>query len=276
MKTWTKYALYGGGALGGLLGSIWLWRRFVSAPEASQLADATDTPRAMARAEVQVRKAKSREALADYRKAEGLEGFWKGPSNNAEAYFYAAFWLAVTARTTGIWTLTSKAATALSKGKAAYAIPGSSKLSGNVRAILADAADAIRTAAPNRRQASAVLAALKQQGTTVSARASESATQSPEALVTAAGQSVQDAGATVGFLAAYLRGLFTGETPSGMPAWKWALLRYGTWIGVGVGGVVLARAYLGGHVARATQAVGHLTAGVQQARAALTTSKGAA
>jgi hypothetical protein len=150
-----------GGVLALVFGGVYLYRR----RQAKQLAGAdlgtaqTTMNTAVKR---QVEAAKGHMPLSDFRQAESSSLFYGAPSDDSGAYYRAAFWLAVAARCSQVWSLADLADAHMQKGIAAQrAVFGVS--TANRSSILLAAGQAITAAAPTNPGARAAAAALGSQ-----------------------------------------------------------------------------------------------------------------
>lgn len=240
-----KLVLYGGSTA--LLIAYLLGRRHgrsaLGSSGISQVDYTLEMPRLGRKAAKQIALAQEGKWLADYRKAEDLSSFWSAPAYNTQAYYAAAYWMAVAARLLHSRTLAAQAAVLAAKGSAVYAIPGSSLLTGSVGAIMKSAAATIRGAGSSR-QVDAILAAIGQQSTSTSIATARQAAQDRGWAAEGAkktGEDLVQVGSTFTTLVGNPVRAFLDLDVNGAPAP--ATLKWGTRIGVGVVAALLARWY---------------------------------
>lgn len=188
MPSRTKLAILGGAATGVLLLGVWIGRRSakrgdLSGTGVAGVDYAIEMPQLAAKTLRQVRRAKEKEWLSDFRSASDLGSFSTTPVYEVQAYYTAAWWMAVAARVLQDLDLAEDAGKLAAKGTAVFALPGSSLLKGDTPDILKEGAAAIRAAASGSpttvaRQARGIATRLKtmaSSGSQKTARESEGA-----------------------------------------------------------------------------------------------------
>lgn len=162
-----------GGVLAATLAGLYLYRRYQQ--KQKQLGDLGGSTNKYGYAITEMNKLVKRQVeaatshlpLSDFRQAEGSNKFYGTPGDEAGAYFRAAFWLAVAARCSQVWSLRDPADAQMRKGIAAqkrtFGMGGSARES-VISSIMLSAGQAILAAAPKNPGAKAAAAALGSMG----------------------------------------------------------------------------------------------------------------
>lgn len=243
-----KKYLYKGGALLAAAAGIYLLgrrsgRKALAGPEAS-VSYTLKMPRLGSAVARQVARAVGGSRLSDYRKAEDIALFWGAPAYKVEAYYKAAYWLAVASRLTGSASLAATAGSFAARGSALFAVPGSSFLTGSASEIMQDALSKLRPYAKVK-QVSALMAALGSSGSEAAVSAEQSRVADREVLKNTATRSASDVSDLIEGPLPLLRDGLGLRRPDGTnpPWWR-------TW---GVRGAAIAAALIGARIVFAPQ-----------------------
>jgi hypothetical protein len=242
MKWWIR-----GSIAAGLAALAW-WK-LRKKPQPALAGYTTDVPYIAGKTAKQIRYAEQGRELSDYRQAEDISTFWRGPATDAEAFFKGAYWLAVAARLTGDTGLVAKARTYYKSGTLKYALPGSSWMTSETKHIVKGAADALRPHEDVKGVAS-ILAALGAQRSQVENRQRDAQDTDPTVIAARTVQQSGEAGLDwVNSAALWIRDGLGVRRPDGSePPWwrKWVVR--GLVLGVAAVG---ARVYFAPHYNRA-------------------------
>jgi len=127
-------------------------------------------PKLGAKVAKQIAKAQAGDWLTDYRKAGSSSTFMRAPAYNAQAWYTAAYWMAVAARILRSRPLAIRAGTLAAKGAATYGLPGSSQLTGSAASIMAAQASVVKEAAGDAADGAQIKAILSIMGSAGSAK----------------------------------------------------------------------------------------------------------
>ena len=210
-------------------------------------------PKLAAAVAKQIAAAKFKQNLPDYRQAEDITLFYKNPADIFAASYKAAWWLAVAARTSQVWSLTDLAvkqqelgasgldgsggATSLERYKSywgpVFNVETTATDPAAISKILKSAGASILAVAANNGGAKAAAAALGQLGDTGAIRTQQQVNQDASASGLAAGtmgKNFED----VATIADALRSLGTGNVPRGWTQAQWDAFKMKLYIGGGV------------------------------------------
>lgn len=212
-----RLLFFGGVAVTAFGLGAWYWHRRVMAAPLNGYT--LDLPPLLLKAERQIVKAAAGSKLDSYKSAEDFSAFLPAPTTNAEAYAKAAYWLAVASRLLQNRSLAAQAQALQVRGNATYSLPGSSWLDGSVGSIMADATQTLAKVAGTNRNALAVLAILRTQGSP-GMIASARQTEADKGVIA---NTVEATAADIAKAATTAKGIVTGEGVSFWTKWGWRL-----------------------------------------------------
>lgn len=256
-----KPIVYGIGAIGAVaLFAYWTGRKHGRrAAETVQIGGATPSMRDAAT--FAVRQAEANKPLEGYRSAEGLEFFWRAPSDREEAYLKAAFWLAVASRVAQVPALAKDARATLAKTKGLSVLRSSNAT--ELAPILTAAASQIAEKAPDSPDIKGILAALGQIGSRGAIQARQLVEESTSVRAQAS-EGLDKAASTADVLFDYAKGVLTGERPKSTGAVSWFFWKWGLRAAIGLGLYFGARTLLAPELAAMKSAVSGVASKVRQ------------